>query len=91
MTTAPQEVMVEVRCRCCHGLVGIAPSDFRVYCPTGLCSSDPRFHTATAEGRDALIQAIFEKTGRSKTSIAEEFGVSRQRIDQILNDRHLRA
>lgn len=82
------EVMVQIRCRGCKRLLGIGPADFRSYCDE-LCAMD--FPVATAEARDGLIEVIFQQTGRSKTSIAEEFGVSRQRIDQILSDRHLRA
>lgn len=84
---ALQENMEEVRCRGCRRLLGVAPADFRIYCDE-MCAGD--FPVATAESRDALIEAIFQKTGRSKTSLAEEFGVSRQRIDQILGGRALR-
>lgn len=88
MSTAPiQENMEDVRCRCCKRLLGVAPADFRVYCDE-MCASD--FPVATAESRDALIEAIFQKTGRSKTSLAAEFEVSRQRVDQILGGRSLR-
>lgn len=78
------EQMVEVRCRCCRQLLGVAPADFRIYCNT-TCASD--FPVATLEDRDGLIVAIWEQRKPSKSSLAREFGVSRQRVDQIINDR----
>jgi hypothetical protein len=81
------ESMEDVRCRCCKRLLGVGPSDFRVYCDE-MCYED--YPVATAESRDALIEAIFQKTGRSKTSLAKQFEVSRQRVDQILGTRSFR-
>jgi hypothetical protein len=52
-----------------------------------MCAHD--YPVATAEARDALIEAIFQKTSKSKTAIAADFGVSRQRIDQILAARKI--
>jgi hypothetical protein len=80
------EHMVEVRCRGCKRLLGIGPADFRVYCDD-MCATD--YPVATAEARDALIEAIFQKTSKSKTALASDFGVSRQRVDQILASRRV--
>jgi hypothetical protein len=86
MSQGLQEAMIEVRCRGCKRLLGVAPADFRIYCDE-MCAHD--YPVATAEARDALIEAIFQKTSKSKTAIAADFGVSRQRIDQILAARKI--
>jgi hypothetical protein len=86
VSTGPIELMVEVRCRTCRRLLGIGPSDFRIYCDEQ-CAND--YPVSREESRDALIEAIFQKTGRSKTSLATDFGVSRQRVDQILAARRV--
>lgn len=78
------EAMVEIRCRGCRRLIGIGPADFRIYC-SQQCAED--FTITSAEARDALIEAIFQETRISKTALAKEFGVSRQRVDQILTQR----
>lgn len=78
------EQMVEIRCRGCHRLLGIGPADFRIYCDVQ-CASD--FPATAQEGRDALIEAIFQATGISKTALAKNFEVSRQRVDQIISQR----
>ena len=78
------EKMVEIRCRGCHRLLGIGPADFRIYCEPS-CAED--FPATAQEGRDALIEAIFQEHSISKTGLAEEFGISRQRVDQIISQR----
>lgn len=88
MTVTPlTEEMVEIRCRGCRRLVAVGPADFRVYCDE-MCATD--YPATAAEARDALIEAIYQKTSKPKTAIAQEFGVSRQRVDQILAARSLR-
>lgn len=82
------EHMEEVRCRGCRRLLGIGPTDFRVYCDE-LCATD--FPVGLTEARDGLIEAVFQKTSRSKQSLANDFGISRQRVDQILAYRRLTA
>lgn len=84
------EQMVLVRCRTCGRLLGQGPADFRIYCPEPEQGCVGDYAIATAEARDALIEAIFQKTGRAKTAIAKDFGVSRQRVDQILASRSYR-
>lgn len=81
------EQMVEVRCRGCRRLLGVAPADFRIYCDT-MCATD--YPATTAEGRDALIEAMFRETGLSKSALARAFGISRQRVDQIIDQRTIR-
>lgn len=87
MSVAVLEDMLDVRCRGCRRLLGVAPKDFRVYCDE-MCAND--FPVATSEDRDALLEAIFQRTGRAKTYLAQDFGFSRQRVDQILEARSLR-
>lgn len=86
--TPPREDMEDVRCRGCRRLLAIGPQDFRAYCDDQ-CATD--FPATAAEGRDALIEAIWQKTSRAKTALARDFGMSRQRIDQILAARNLKT
>lgn len=80
----PLEEMVEIHCRGCRRMLGIGPADFRVYCNTD-CAND--FPATAQEGRDAVIEVIFQTKGLAKAAIGEMFGMSRQRIDQILQAR----
>lgn len=78
------EQMTEIRCRGCRRLLGIGPADFRIYCDS-MCAED---YPATAqEGRDSLIEAIFQEKGVSKTALSGLFGISRQRVDQVISQR----
>lgn len=78
--------MVEVRCRGCGRLLGVAPADFRIYCDQ-MCAED--YPAVTAESRDALIEAVFQMRSPAKAVIAKSFGISRQRVDQILLARRI--
>lgn len=80
------ESMVEVRCRGCMRLLGFGPSAFRIYCDE-MCSTD--YPVGVTEARDGLMEAIFQKTSKSKTSLALDFKISRQRVDQILASRRV--
>lgn len=82
------EAMEDVRCRGCGRLLGVAPTDYRIYCDEQ-CASD--FPALAAEGRDALIEAVFQTKSSNKAGIARDFGISRQRVDQILAQRNLKA
>lgn len=78
----------EVRCRCCRRLLGLAPANKRIYCDEQ-CATD--FPAVQSEDRDALIEAVFQCRSNVKALMAKEFGVSRQRIDQILAQRDLKV
>lgn len=84
------EQMVMIHCRTCGRLLGQGPADFRIYCPEPEQGCLEDYQVATAEARDALIEAIFQKTSRAKTAIAADFGVSRQRVEQIIRTRSYR-
>lgn len=79
--------MQQVRCRGCRRLLGVAPSDYRIYCDEQ-CATD--FPAVQSEDRDALIEAVFQSKSTVKALIAREFGISRQRVDQIIAQRDLR-
>lgn len=81
------ETLVEVRCRGCGRLLGVAPADFRIYCDEQ-CADD--FAAVTEEARDALIETIYQTRSPAKAAIAKAFGLSRQRVDQILLQRDVR-
>lgn len=82
------DVLLEVRCRGCRRLIGVAPADFRVYCDEW-CADD--FPAVASEGRDALIEAIYQHRGPSKSALGRLFGISRQRVDQILLQRDIKV
>lgn len=73
--------MVEIRCRGCGRLLGEGPRDFRIYCDA-FCAED--YPAVESEGRDALIEAIFQKKSPAKAALAKYFEISRQRVDQII-------
>jgi len=79
---------VEIRCRGCRRLVGIGPSDLRIYCDEW-CAND--YPAVTAEGRDALIDAVYHERYPAKAALARQFEMSRQRVDQILSMRDIRS
>jgi len=78
--------LVTIRCRGCHRLLGVGPTDFRIYCDAW-CAAD--FAAVVSEWRDALIEAIHHETGLTKAALSRQFGVARQRVDQILQRRDL--
>ena len=80
------DVLIEVRCRGCRRLLGYGPADFRIYCDSS-CADD--FPAVVSEDRDALIEAINQETGLISARLGEQFGIARQRVDQILARRDL--
>lgn len=75
-----------VKCRGCHRQVGVASKDYALYC-TQACQDMPP--ATQDEERDSLIEALVRIKGLSPTSIAARFDISRQRVHQILHDRHV--
>jgi hypothetical protein len=82
-----QEALIPVRCRGCHRTLGIGPANPRIFCDAW-CAGD--YPTVAGEARDALIEAIHLDQGILKPLLAARFGMSRQRIDQILKFRDIR-
>ena len=81
------ETLVEVRCRGCGRLLGVAPADFRIYCDEQ-CADD--FAAVAEEARDALIETIYQTKSPAKAALARSFDLSRQRVDQILMQRDMK-
>lgn len=91
--------LVEIRCRGCGRLLGLGPRDFRIYCDE-LCATDYPAQESTwsrqpgtnanSEARDALIECIFQVRSPAKSALAEYFGISRQRVDQIIANRTIK-
>lgn len=82
------ERMEEIRCRGCYRLLGVGPADFRIYCDRQ-CADD--FPAVVGEGKEALMEAIYQEHHPTKQQLGDIFGVSRQRIEQVLKRRNLRA
>lgn len=76
-----QEQMSTIRCRSCRQMLGIGPSDFRIYCDEVCANEVP---ASINEERDALISAIYHTRSISKTALAKEWDMSRQRVEQIV-------
>lgn len=76
--------LVEIRCRGCHQYLGMGPRYFRIYCDSW-CAGD--FAAFPYEGRDALMEAIFQTVDITKADLAKQFDISRQRVEQILTSR----
>jgi hypothetical protein len=76
--------MTDIRCRACHRLLGIGPVAVRIYCDTLCLNSVP---ADEFEDRDAVMEAVYVDSGKSKAEIGRMFGMTRQRADQILRRR----
>jgi len=79
-----REEFETLRCRACYRALGISPTERRAYCDY-FCAED--VPAGINEDRDALLEAMYQKTLWTRPVLAEKFGVSRQRVDQILNAR----
>lgn len=88
MIQAVTEELVEVRCRGCGRYLGKGRQDWRMFCDDW-CAED--FPAVAAEGRDALIEAMHQTRSTPKAVLGRLFGLSRQRVDQILLQRDLRS
>lgn len=80
---------VTIHCRGCRRTVGVGPADYRIYCDI-YCASD--FPVTREEQRDALIEALAVEYGEelNQAHLAALFGVSRQLINKILQQRDIR-
>ena len=78
-----------VHCRGCGRALGVAPADFRVYCDD-LCAAD--YPLSVHEDRDSLIETLHGlRPTPTKTELAASFGITRQRVTQILAARAITA
>jgi hypothetical protein len=74
--------LVEVRCRGCKRRMGFAPIDYRIYCDLQCAHDHP---ASSSEDRDGLIRLLAGLRRLSIREIAERFGITRQRVDQIVS------
>lgn len=81
------DTLLTVKCRGCHRQVGVGSKDYALYC-TLSCQGMPP--ATSDEERDSLIELLARK-GKSPTSLAMKFDISRQRVHQILQHRHVNA
>ena len=80
------KTLLTVKCRGCHRQVGVSSKDYPVYC-SPWCADQP---SATSdEERDSLIEALARIRHLTPTQIAVRFSLTRQRVHQILQDRHV--
>ena len=78
------DTFVTVHCRGCHRQIGVATNNYAVYC-SPFCADQP---TASAEEeRDSAIEWLTRSKGFTPTQIAVRFGLTRQRVHQILQER----
>ena len=73
--------MTPLRCRGCRRQIGVATDVVNgVYC-SELCAAD--IPAAFHEDRDAVIE-ILVRTGTERATITQEFGITKQRLSQVL-------
>lgn len=76
--------MTPIRCRGCRRQIGVA-SDVHngVYC-SEVCAND--IPAGVNEDRDAIIELLV-RTGTERVVVAKEFGLTKQRLSQVLSKR----
>jgi hypothetical protein len=81
--------LVDVRCRGCRRILGVAKRDTQVYCDDD-CAQD--YPATSTEARDALIEAVYlsKRGAYTHEMVGEMFGMTRQRVQQILVLRNIR-
>jgi len=62
--------------------------DFRAFC-TDLCADD--YPISANEERDSVLETVYAHAQPTKTDLASVFGITRQRVTQILSAREIRA
>lgn len=81
------DLLVEVRCRGCRRLLGVAKKDAPLYCDA-MCFED--YPATTTEARDALVAAVYSKGRYTYDVLGKMFGFTRQRAQQIIAARDIR-
>jgi hypothetical protein len=82
-----EEELVEVRCRGCWRILGVAKKDAPVYC-NAMCAAD--YPASSTEARDALVEAVYLKGRYTFDKLGAMFGFTRQRAAQVISKRDLR-
>lgn len=77
---------VAVRCRGCRRPVGHGKKDYPVVCSASCADMPP---ASQNEERDSLIEALARALKLTPTEIAIRFDMNRQRVHQILEERHV--
>ena len=81
------DFLFDVRCSACGRLLGVTSAQkWGVYCDT-FCAQD--LPAVTEEARDAIIEAYHRDTDTPLAAVARWFGLTRQRIYQLLDNRDL--
>lgn len=77
--------MTPVHCRGCRRQIGVHPhgEPSGVYC-TEMCADD--IPAGLNEDRDALIE-ILVRTGTDRATVTKTFGLTKQRLSQVLAKR----
>jgi hypothetical protein len=76
--------MTPLRCRGCRRQLGVAADVHNgVYC-SEMCATDTP--AGVNQDRDDLIQ-LLAATGTPRTTIISEFGITKQRLSQVLSKR----
>lgn len=81
------EALVDVRCRGCRALLGVAKKDAPMYCDQ-MCFED--YPAVTTEARDALVEAVYAKGRYTFDALGLMFGFTRQRAQQVISRRDIR-
>ena len=76
--------MTPLRCRGCRRQIGVATDVVNgAYC-TEMCATD--IPAGVNEDRDSVIELLV-RTGTDRTTVAKEFGLTKQRLSQVLSKR----
>lgn len=81
------DLLVDVRCRGCRRLLGVAKKDAPLFCDQ-MCFED--YPAVTTEARDALVEAVYAKGRYTFDVLGTMFGFTRQRAQQIISRRDVR-
>lgn len=84
--TAVDDLYMVVRCRGCQRqiAVGHGPPMHKLFCSTP-CAED--YPAGANEERDDLIETLVRLKGWNPTKVAAHFEITRQRAQQILQER----
>ena len=79
--------MRELRCRGCGRLIGYTtrPQPVPAQCTDPFCVIDPP--VGPNEERDSLITHLVDVEGLTPEAVGEVFGLTRQRVSQVLGKR----
>jgi hypothetical protein len=81
------DMLVDLRCRGCRRLLGVAKKDAPIFCDQ-MCFED--YPAVSTEARDALVEAVYAKGRYTYENLGRMFGFTRQRAQQIIANRDIR-